>query len=78
MRQALQLVQSEAVAKAELPLDISPKLLAATPEQRARVRITSTGLHWDELDEGVGIKGLLREHGRLRQLDDAARGLWDA
>jgi hypothetical protein len=42
------------------PLDISPKLLEATPEQRARVRMTQSGLHWDELDEDIGISGLLR------------------
>jgi hypothetical protein len=28
-------------------------------EQRARVRITSHGLHWDDLDEDISIAGLL-------------------
>ena len=31
-----------------------------------------------ELDEDLGINGLLREHGRLLQLDDAACALRDA
>ncbi len=36
-----------------VPLAYFPRLLYATPEQRARYEISGggTGLHWDEIDE---------------------------
>lgn len=39
----------------------SPRLLRATPEQRARVEVSGggSGLHWDELDEDISVAGLL-------------------
>lgn len=42
-----------------VPLAWFPRLLAATPEERERVRISRKGLHWDDLDEDVSIAGLL-------------------
>lgn len=41
------------------PLAWFPRLLHATAEQRARIELTSRGLHWEELDEDIGIAGLL-------------------
>lgn len=43
------------------PLAWFPRLLHATPEQRAQVEISGgeTGLHWDELDEDISVAGLL-------------------
>jgi len=42
-----------------VPLAWFPRLLAATPEQRARVTLSPMGLHWDMLDEDISIAGLL-------------------
>ena len=42
-----------------VPLAWFPRLLHASSEQRANVRITKRGLHWDALDEDVSIAGLL-------------------
>jgi hypothetical protein len=48
-----------------VPLAWFPRLLHATPEQRAKVEISPMGLHWDELDEDVSISGLLAGRGDL-------------
>ena len=42
-----------------VPLAWFPRLLHATPAQRAACRISSRGLHWDKLDEDIAIAGLL-------------------
>ena len=42
-----------------VPLAWFPRLLRASARQRAAVRISSRGLHWDELDEDISIEGLL-------------------
>jgi Protein of unknown function (DUF2442) len=47
------------------PLVWFPRLLRATPEQRAKVEMSPMGLHWDELDEDVSIAGLLAGVGDL-------------
>ena len=48
-----------------VPLAWFPRLLNATPEQRAKVEISPMGLHWDELDEDLSISGLLAGRGDL-------------
>ena len=48
-----------------VPLAWFPRLLHATPEQRAKVEISPMGLHWDELDEDVSVSGLLAGRGDL-------------
>ncbi|MGN8108138.1 DUF2442 domain-containing protein [Paraburkholderia sp. 22098] len=45
-----------------MPLSDFPRLLGATPEQRARMRISAAGLHWDELDEDLSIAALFRAY----------------
>jgi hypothetical protein len=45
------------------PLAWFPRLLKATPEQREEVRISTRGLHWEELDEDISIAGLLAGQG---------------
>jgi len=45
------------------PLAWFPRLLHATAEQRARVELTSRGLYWEELDEDIGLAGLLAGRG---------------
>lgn len=44
------------------PLAWFPRLLAATPEQRAQWRLIGRGegIRWDGLDEDLSIAGLLR------------------
>ena len=46
-----------------VPLAWFPRLLRASPEQRAACRISSRGLHWAELDEDVSVAGLLAGRG---------------
>lgn len=42
-----------------IPLRWFPRLLHGSPEQRAQLRISPAGLHWEELDEDISIAGLL-------------------
>lgn len=50
-----------------VPLAWFPRLLNATPEQRARFRIGASGegLHWEELDEDISVEGLLEGRGDM-------------
>jgi hypothetical protein len=45
-----------------VPLAWYPRLLHATPEQRANWQICGGGygIHWPEVDEDLGVEGLLR------------------
>ena len=42
-----------------VPLTWFPRLLDATPEQRALVELSKSGLHWEALDEDISVAGLL-------------------
>lgn len=53
-----------------VPLVWFPRLLEASPAQRAAVEISPFGLHWEEIDEDISIEGLLA--GR-RDMTKAAR-----
>ncbi len=56
-----------------IPLAWFPRLLNATPAQRAKVDISRTGLHWEELDEDISIAGLIAGRGDMtRQQEHAA------
>lgn len=46
------------------PLAYFPSLLRATPEQRSKWRIIGGGygINWEELDEDISVRGLLRIH----------------
>jgi hypothetical protein len=44
-----------------VPLAWFPRLLHATPAQRARVELSCIGLHWNEIDEDISVAGLLAE-----------------
>ena len=46
-----------------IPLAWFPRLLRGAPDQRAQVTISSSGLHWEELDEDVSIAGLIAGRG---------------
>jgi hypothetical protein len=56
------------------PLAWFPRLLAATPAQRAQCELSPMGLHWEALDEDVSVEGLLAGRGdQSRQEPVAAR-----
>ena len=55
-----------------VPLAWFPRLLAATPAQRARVELSRVGLHWDELDEDISVAGLLAGRGDVTRPTNAA------
>ena len=44
------------------PLTWFPRLLKATPEQRARFELLGdgVGIHWPDVDEDLSVEGLLR------------------
>jgi hypothetical protein len=46
-----------------VPLAWFPRLLRASPAARARVTISTRGLHWEELDEDILVEGLLAGKG---------------
>lgn len=50
-----------------IPLAWFPRLLHATPGQRAKVQLSRAGLHWDELDEDISIAGLVAGRGDITQ-----------
>jgi hypothetical protein len=45
-----------------VPIAWYPRLMRATPEQRANWRISGSGygIHWPEIDEDLSSEGLLR------------------
>jgi hypothetical protein len=52
-----------------VPLEYFPRLSDASPAQRKRYRISASGkgLHWEELDEDISVKGLLEGVGDMTQ-----------
>ena len=46
------------------PLAWYPRLLDATPEQRSKWQIIGGGygINWEDLDEDISVRGLLRIH----------------
>lgn len=51
-----------------VPLAWFPRLLHATPEQREQAELSSSGLHWNEIDEDISIAGLLAGRGDMARL----------
>ena len=41
------------------PLWWYPRLLEATPAQRARYELSPFGVHWPEVDEDLSVEGML-------------------
>ena len=54
-----------------VPLVWFPRLLDATPEQRASVTLSPRGLHWEEIDEDISVAGLIA--GRRDQTRPSSR-----
>ena len=50
-----------------VPLAWFPRLLRATREQRETCRISSRGVHWEDLDEDISIARLLAGYGYQAQ-----------
>ena len=46
-----------------VPLAWFPRLLHAAPEERRACRVSRRGLHWEALDEGISVSGLLAGRG---------------
>jgi len=46
--------------KIATPLEWYPRLKAATAQQRANFELMPMGVHWPDLDEDLGIVGMLR------------------
>lgn len=46
-----------------VPLAWFPRLLHASPAQRAQVEFSSRGLHWEALDEDISIAGAVGGRG---------------
>jgi hypothetical protein len=55
-----------------VPLAWFPRLLHGSPEARAKVELSPSGLHWDELDEDISIAGLLAGRGDQTRARKAA------
>ena len=56
-----------------VPLAWFPRLLNATPAQRARVELSRNGLHWNHLNEDVSVAGLLAGRGDLTKSTTPAK-----
>lgn len=41
------------------PLALYPRLVEASPAQRANVEMMPTGVHWPDLDEDLSIDGMI-------------------
>lgn len=48
-----------------IPLAWFPRLLHGSPEDRRKVSISPSGLHWEELDEDISIAGLIAGRGDM-------------
>ena len=44
----------------QAPLWWYPRLLAATPGQRAQIELSPLGIHWLEIDEDISVASILR------------------
>lgn len=55
-----------------VPLAWFPRLLAATPEERAQFELSPRGIHWEGLDEDISIDGLLAGRGDVTRAGPVA------
>ena len=46
--------------KASMPLEWFPRLEKATIKQRNNYKISSFGIHWEELDEDLSFEGFFK------------------
>lgn len=55
-----------------IPLAWFPRLLHASPEQREKVELSRSGLHWPDIDEDISVAGLLKGRGDVTRSGDVA------
>ena len=55
-----------------VPLAWFPRLLHASPTDRAQVTISAFGLHWESLDEDISVAGLLAGQGDMSGMGQVA------
>ncbi|MFT4619053.1 MAG: hypothetical protein ACI9AQ_002743 [Dinoroseobacter sp.] len=55
-----------------VPLAWFPLLLGASEAERAAVKISAFGLHWEALDEDVSVEGLLAGRGDMGRVGAVA------
>ena len=55
-----------------IPLTWYPRLLHGSVADRAKVSISPSGLHWEELDEDISIAGLLAGRGDMTRANKRA------
>jgi hypothetical protein len=55
-----------------VPLAWFPRLLHGSPAEREQVTLSSSGLHWDALDEDVSISGILAGRGDMTSARSSA------
>ena len=60
-----------------VPIGWYPRLAYGTPEERANFNISGAGygIHWPDLDEDIGVEGLLLGKKSLENPDSFARWL---
>jgi hypothetical protein len=46
--------------KIATPLEWYPRLKGASPQQRANFELMPMGVHWPDLDEDLGVAGMLK------------------
>jgi hypothetical protein len=46
--------------KIATPLDWYPRLMRASPRERGKFELMPMGIHWPDLDEDLGIAGMLK------------------
>jgi hypothetical protein len=55
-----------------VPLAWFPRLLAASPDERAQFELSPRGIHWEGLDEDISIDGLLAGRGDVTRAGPVA------
>lgn len=55
-----------------IPLAWFPRLLRASPAERAEVEISPFGLHWEVLDEDISVAGLIAGRGDMARVGQVA------
>ena len=58
--------------KLGVPMAWFPRLLGASEAERAAVKISALGLHWEALDEDVSVEGLLAGRGDMGRVGAVA------
>ena len=51
------------------PLEWYPRLVKASAAQRSNYEIMAMGIHWPDLDEDLGIAGMLKGQRAVRRAD---------